>query len=189
MLMALGAVSTALDVLQSLTPSKSSSLQSTGFGQGSKNPFDFSGNGPASGSSKPPPWSGAASQLSPATMGALLAAQGQSSRGSITSAFAGRPDALKDLFSQLDTNGDGEISQSEFQTALGGGGSNIAQADEVFGKLDQDGSETVSLEEMASAVKGRGHRHHESYDVNKRMIAREAQAISSASVSPLSITA
>src|SRR5258705_1722404 len=138
MLLALGAVSTALDALQSLASSKSSSPQSTDFGQSAKNPFDFSGNGPASGSSKPP-WSGAASQLSPATMGALLAAQGESSRGSITSAFAGRPDALKRLFSQLDTNGDGEISQSEFQAALGGG-TNVAQADEVFGKLDQDGS-------------------------------------------------
>ena len=111
MLLALGAVSSALDVLQSLTSSKSSSPQSTGFGQGATNPFDFSGNGPASGSSTPPPGSGGDSQLSPATMGALLAAQGQSSTGSTTSALAGRPDALKDLFSQLDANGDGKISQ------------------------------------------------------------------------------
>jgi hypothetical protein len=190
MLLALGAVSTALDALQSLTSSKSSSPQSTGFKQGSANPFDLSGNGPASGSSTPPPpWSGGKSQISPATMGALLAAQGQASMGSITSAFAGRPDALEHLFSQLDTNGDGKISKSEFDTALGAGGTNLAQADDVFGKLDMDGNETVSLDEMSSALKGRGHRHHESYNVNKRMVARETQAISSASVSPLSVTA
>ena len=174
MLLALGAVSTALDVLQSLTPSKPSSPQSTGFGQSSANPFDFSGNGPASGS-PPPPWSGGKSQLSPATMGALLAAQSQSSMGSTTSAFAGHPGALKDLFSKMDADHDGKISKSEFESVVGAGGANLTQADDVFGKLDQDGSETVSLEEMSSALKGRGHRHHDPYNVVGQMIAREAQ--------------
>ena len=186
MLLALGAVSTALDVLQSLTSSKPSSPQSTGFGQSSANPFDFSGNGPASGSPTPPPWSGGKSQLSPATMGALLAAQGQSSMGSTTSAFAGRPDALKGLFSKMDADHDGKISKSEFESVVGAGGANLTQADDVFGKLDQDGSETVSLEEMSSALKGRGHRHHDPYNVVGQMIAREAQpssALASLSVS------
>src|ERR1700682_6190875 len=44
MLLALGAVSSALDALQSLTSSKSAAPQSTGFGQSSTNPFDFSGS-------------------------------------------------------------------------------------------------------------------------------------------------
>src|SRR5260370_37415287 len=79
MLLALGAVSTALDALQSLTSSKPSSPQSTGFGQGATKPFDLPGNGLATGSSTPPPWSGGGSQISPATMSALLAAQSQSS--------------------------------------------------------------------------------------------------------------
>src|SRR5258705_11044691 len=86
MLLALGAVSSALDVLQSLTSSKPSSPQSTGFGQGATKPFDFPGNGPATGSSTPPPWPGEGSQISPATMSALLAAQIQSSAGSIPTA-------------------------------------------------------------------------------------------------------
>jgi hypothetical protein len=179
MLMALGAVSTALDVLQSLTSSKSSSPQSTGFGQSSTNPFDFSGSGgPAPGSSTPPPWSGVKSQLSPATMSALLAAQSQSSSGSTASPPTNPPGALKHLFSQLDANRDGQISKSEFENALGAGGTNIAQADDVFSKLDQDGSETVSLDEMSSALKGRGHRHHDPYNVVGQMMAREAQASS-----------
>jgi hypothetical protein len=170
MLLALGAVSSALDVLQSLTSPKPPSLQSTGFGQGATKPFDFLGNGPASGSATPPPWSGGKSQLSPATLGALLAAQGQLSMGSTTSALAGRPDALKDLFSKLDANGDGKISQKEFEDTLGAGGTNLAQADDVFSKLDQDGDGTVSLDEMSSALKGNGH-HHASYNV----AARETQ--------------
>jgi hypothetical protein len=254
MLMALGAVSSALDVLQSLTSPKPPSPQSTGFKQAPANPFDFSGNGgPTPGSSTPPSGPGGASQISPATMGALLAAQSQTSMGSNTSALASQPDALKNLFSKLDTNGDGKISQKEFETALGAGGTNIAQADDVFSKLDKNGDGSVSLDEMSSTLKGRGHHHHahvaggsngadgsnsdpllqalqgasstsvtnsdgstttsvtyadgsvvtmtspaattasstatSSYNVIERMIAREAKAISSASASPLSVTA
>src|SRR5258707_13873379 len=83
MLLALGAVSTALDVLQSLTSSKSSSPHSTGFGRSSTNPFNFSGSGgPAPGTLTPSPRSGAGSQICPATLSARLAGQTQSSTGS-----------------------------------------------------------------------------------------------------------
>ena len=159
MLMALGAVSTALDALQSLTSSKSSSPQSTGFRQAPANPFDVPGNGQASGSSTPPSGPGGGSQISPATMGALLAAQSQTSMGSNTSALASQSASLKDLFSQIDADGDG-ISKSEFEKALGAGGTNIAQADDVFSKLDKNGDGSVSLDEMSSALKGRGHHGH-----------------------------
>jgi len=92
-------------------------------------------------------------------MSALLAAQSQSSAGSATTAPIGRSEALKHLFSQFDTNGDGEISKSEFESALGAGGTNTAQADDVFSKLDKDDSGTVSLDEMWSALRGKGHSH------------------------------
>jgi Ca2+-binding EF-hand superfamily protein len=154
MLFALGALSSAFDALQSLTSKKSSSPQATtGFSQTTTTPFDTTATtSPASGG---PPSSGG---LSPATMSALLAAQGQSS-----SAPASRSDALKDLFSQLDADGDGKVSKSEFENALGAGGTNTAQADDVFGKLDKNGDGSVSLDEMSSALKGAGghrHRHH-----------------------------
>src|SRR5258707_6142665 len=162
MLMALGAISTALDVLQSLTSSKSPSPQSTGFGQNSRTLFDFSARSPASASSTPPPRSGGTLKISPATLSVLLAAQGQSSMGSTRSALASQPDALKDLFSQLDADHDGQISTSEFRNALGAGGTNLAPADDVLAKLDKDGSGTVSLDEMSAALKGRGHhRYHD----------------------------
>jgi len=106
---------------------------------------------------------GGGSQISPATMSALLAAQGQSSAGTTASAPTSRSAALQDLFSQIDTNGDGQISKSEFEGALGAGGTNLAQADDVFNKLDKDGSGSVSLDEMSSALKGsgsKGHHHH-----------------------------
>jgi hypothetical protein len=161
MLLALGAVSSALDALHSLTSSKSSSPLSTGFSQAPTNPFDLSGSTAPSGSSAPASGSNGFSQLSPATMSALLAAQSQSSTATTTSAPTSRSDALKDLFSQLDSNGDGKISKSEFENALGAGGTNIAQADNVFNKMDQNGDGSVSLDEMASGLKANGrHRHH-----------------------------
>jgi hypothetical protein len=163
MLFALGAASSALDILKSLTSSKSSSApQPTGPGQDTTQLFDISGGGASA--STAPSGSGGYSQISPATMSALLAAQGQSSTGSTTSASASPSDALKDLFSQLDADGNGQVSKSEFEDALGAGGTNIAQADDVFGKLDKDNNGTVNLDEMSSALKGAGgkggHHHH-----------------------------
>jgi Ca2+-binding EF-hand superfamily protein len=94
-------------------------------------------------------------------MSALLDAQSQSSAGATTTASKSRSDALKDLFGQIDSDGDGKITKSEFENALGAGGTNLAQADSVFGKLDKDGDGSVSLKELASALKGgKGHHGH-----------------------------
>jgi Tol biopolymer transport system component len=98
-------------------------------------------------------------------MSALLAAQGQSSTATTTPASTSPSSALQDLFSQIDSNGDGRISKSEFENALGAGGTNIAQADDVFNKMDKNGDGSVSLDEMSSALKGSGskgggHHHH-----------------------------
>jgi hypothetical protein len=190
MLLALGAVSSALDALQSLSSSKSSSSQATGLNQGSTNPFDFSTNASAAAGSIPASRSGGASQISPATMGALLAAQSQSSMGSATSALTSRSDALKHLFSQLDADGDGQVSKSEFESALGAGGTNLAQADDVFSKMDKDGSGAVSLDEMTSALTGKGHRHRHhaaagatcAYGPNSDPLLQALQGASSTSV-------
>src|SRR5260221_7680840 len=164
MLLALGAASSVLDALQSLTASKSSSPQTTGFSQAATNPFDVSGSAAPSASPAPASGSSGFAQLSPATMSALLAAQGQSSTATTTSAPTSPSDALKDLFSQIDADGDGQISKSEFESALGAGGTNLAQADDVFSELDKDGDGSASLDAMSSALKGAGgkggHHHH-----------------------------
>ena len=102
---------------------------------------------------------GGGSQISAQTMSALLDAQSQSSAASTTAASKSRSSALKNLFAQIDGNGDGKITKSEFEEALGAGGTNLAQADSVFGKLDKDGDGSVSLNELASALKPKGHHH------------------------------
>jgi hypothetical protein len=215
MLLALGAVSSALDAIQSLT-SKSSSPQTTGFSQSSTNPFDLSGSSTLAGSSAPASGSSGFSQISPATMSALLAAQSQSS--STTQAPVSRNDALKDLFSQLDADGNGRINKSEFEKALGAGGTNLAQADDVFGKIDKNGSNTDPLLQAlqgassTSVTNGDGStttsvtyadgskvtmttpaattssgNATSSYNFIERMIQREAQAISSGATASLSL--
>lgn len=159
MLFALGAVSSAIDAFQSLTSSSKSSPATTGFSQASTASFDVTStatdsSGTSSGTAGTMPGNG----ISPATMSALLAAQGQSSGTTATSMSPS--DALQDLFSKIDGNGDGTISKSEFESALGAGGTNLAQADDVFGKLDANGDGSVSLDEMSSALKGAGGQGH-----------------------------
>ena len=157
MFLALGAASSAIDALKALTSSKSSSAKSTGVSQNDKSPFDLLSAG-SQASAGAGPASGGGSQISPQTMSALLDAQSQSA-GSATTASKSRSSALKDLFAQIDGNGDGKITKSEFEEALGAGGTNLAQADSVFGKLDKDGGGSVSLKELASALKGGKHHH------------------------------
>ncbi|WP_291860144.1 EF-hand domain-containing protein [Bradyrhizobium sp.] len=155
MLHALGAATSALDLLKSLTAAKS---QSAGI-KGSKSPFDLSGSAAAEGSA--PAGAGSKPLVSPATMSALLAAQSQATTGSPPSASSGRPGALKDLFAQIDADMDGKLSKSEFEQALGAGGTNLVQADSVFGRLDRDDDGAVSLGEMMSALNGKGRRQHD----------------------------
>jgi Ca2+-binding EF-hand superfamily protein len=160
--MLLAAASSALGILQSLTTSKSSpGAATTGLTQ---NPFDLTSTTQTSNPTSSAPSSGSWSSsgcLSPSTMSALLNAQGQSSTTTTAaSTSTSRSNALNDLFSLLDGNGDGSISKTEFENALGAGGTNVAQADDVFGKLDKNGDGSVSLDELSSALKGGHHHHH-----------------------------
>jgi hypothetical protein len=164
MMLALGAVGSLLDTLQSLTSSKSSSKAgSANPSQGAANPFDLDTSTQTQSST-----TGMTGQncgwasISPQTMSALIDAQAQMS--STNSAPTNPSDALKDLFSQIDGDGNGSIDKSEFEKALGAGGTNLAAADDVFSKLDADGDGSVSLDEMKSALQGarghHGHHHH-----------------------------
>ncbi len=156
------AASGALDLLSSLATGKSGSASKakTGLVQNSSASFGLS---PTTGVQSP--GSGGVSQsgaLSPQTLNALLAAQ--SSSQSSSSSSTSRSNALSDLFGLLDTNGDGQISKAEFESALGAGGTNVTNADSVFSKLDTNGDGSVSLDELSAALKGKGgHGHHHAH--------------------------
>ena len=75
---------------------------STGFGQSSTSPFDFEAVRGFGEARAPAPGGNGSSQISPATMSALLAAQSQSSAAAGTTAPTSRSEALNHLFSQID---------------------------------------------------------------------------------------
>jgi hypothetical protein len=83
----------------------------------------------------------------------LLAAQSQTPQLPQTSPTS-RSQALQDLFSQIDANGDGQITKTEFENALGAGGTNLQMADDVFNKMDTNGDGSISLSEMQQALQG-----------------------------------
>ncbi len=71
-----------------------------------------------------------------------------------------RPDPAKmaeDLFSKLDTKGQGYIEKSDLETALSkvsqsGGSSSSSVADALFSKLDNNGNGKVTKEEMSATI-------------------------------------
>ncbi|UGX99074.1 MULTISPECIES: EF-hand domain-containing protein [Bradyrhizobium] len=154
-----------------MTNSKSSSsTQKTGSSQSAPtNPFAIDSSSTTSNATSPVN-AGKTPQISPETMNALFAAQSQStdstgsaasstSSSSTSSTSTSRDAALKDLFSQIDGDGDGKITKSEFENALGAGGTNLAQADDVFSKMDTNSDGSVSLDEMSKALKSGHHGH------------------------------
>jgi hypothetical protein len=94
-----------------------------------------------------------APSMTSGTMNALFAAQSQTSASSASSSLASQ------LFSLLDTNGDGSISKSELEATLGQNG-NTAAADSLFAKLDANGDGSVDPSELASALQTKGMHHH-----------------------------
>jgi hypothetical protein len=114
-----------LELMRSLTLSNSSSAHSTGFGRKSSDPFDdiFSA---MSGKSTPGSGLDLFPQISPATIDALVAAQNRSLIGALPlpetgKPEIGKPDGYKDPFSQLDADGDGQVTKSEFEANAAGG--------------------------------------------------------------------
>ena len=94
-----------------------------------------SGDGSAASSGAP--------QFSPDVMKALLSVQGNQAGAGASK--------LESLLGKFDTNGDGQISQSEFETAIGPD-ADKAKVDELFKKLDGNGDGAVSQDELKAAV-------------------------------------
>jgi hypothetical protein len=109
----------------------------------------------------------ATSPLAPTTMNALLTVQGDSRTPLVNGdAFS------QQLFSMLDANGDGSISQSEFEQVFNKNG-DTTKADAIFAQLDANHDGNVSPDELTNALSGQGqgaqgggqvhhhrHRHH-----------------------------
>lgn len=131
--------SSVLELLNSLTSARSSAANSTGFGRESADPFAGIFGGTAmSGTSAPASGLDVFPQMSSATINALLAVQSRSSAASPPPAGTDQPAVAKDLFSQLDANGDGQVSRSEFEaTAASAATSSYNLMDEMIARQMQ----------------------------------------------------
>jgi hypothetical protein len=157
MSMSVGASSNALSYLQSLLAQATSGAgiaTSTGNPlselmqslSGSSTAADPSASATAASSQSCPPFGSN-------TMAALISLQGESASG-VTA------QSPSQLFAKIDTNGDGQISKSEFETALGSIGVDSSTADSLFAKLDTNDDGSISQSELAGAKPGHGHHGH-----------------------------
>ncbi|HWK98102.1 MAG TPA: EF-hand domain-containing protein [Pseudolabrys sp.] len=113
--------------------------------------------------SSPASSSGASASSTPpfgqGMMAQLIALQQQASAATGSGTSGADPGDAK-FFAKLDTNGDGSVSQSEFEAAASKHGVSTSIADAVFAKIDGNGDGNVSQSELAAADKGRGHHGH-----------------------------
>jgi hypothetical protein len=100
---------------------------------------DSSDSKPVSSGGAPPPFQSD-------TLSALLSLQGTGGSGTSS------------LFSQLDTDGDGAISKTDFEKALDSSGVDASSADNIFAQIDKDGDGIVSQDELAATAE-RVHHH------------------------------
>jgi hypothetical protein len=164
MFIPIGAASNALSYLQSLLAMGTS-------GAGGANGTDpisslldgQSGSDPTTGASPPAAASTGStagsnqSTFDTGMMAALISLQSQLQNQSASGAA---PQDPSQLFAKLDTDGNGQISQSEFETALGNDGVDKSSADALFSKLDANGDGSISQSELTQAQHAGGHHHH-----------------------------
>lgn len=114
---------------------------------------DGTANPPATAGATTPTNGGVTSPFSPATLSALIALQGQQSS-------PGTDPSLASVFAKFDTDGNGQISQSEFESAIGAN-ADTGKVDALFKKIDGNGDGAISQSEFAAAAqKAHGHHHH-----------------------------
>src|SRR5216683_1778712 len=98
------------------------------------------------------------SPLSQTVLAALIDAQGQQSSG--TGGPADPHSFGRKLFDSVDTNGDGQISQPELESAFTASGVTAAQADASFSKLDKNGDGSLSNGELSAGIHAHHGHHH-----------------------------
>jgi hypothetical protein len=183
----LGASTNAYSYLQSLLPQRPDDSKRTG----SSDPVTellkaFYPNNSTEAGAGPPDASagngtGTLSPFNHDTMMALMSAQEQPSSGNpFVTARA------QSLFSQLDANGDGQVSQSEFENIFGSN-ADTSKVDGLFNALDGNGDGSVSLDELTSAAQAshahhHGHRHHGGQSIGQTIDALLTSGTQGASV-------
>jgi hypothetical protein len=110
------------------------------------NPFSTGNSAQNAGAA---PTSSGAMGISSDTMNTLLSAQTQTA-ASASATPTLTPDQSQ-VFAALDSNGDGQLSQSEFEKLFGV--QNKSVADAIFAKIDTNGDGAVNQSELAAGLK------------------------------------
>ena len=66
----------------------------------------------------------------------------------------------QNLFSQIDSNGDGSISKSEMEQAVTAAGGTTQAADALYSELDPNNTGSVSEQQFAQGLSSSSHHHH-----------------------------
>jgi len=117
---------------------------------------------PASGCAAPNALTGPSSpQLSSSILDALMQLQQDSGTSSTNgAAMDSSQDPMQQLFTAMDTDGDGSVSQTEMESYIEDQGGTQTQADQLFQSLDTSGSGALSESQMAQAAQTNHHHHH-----------------------------
>jgi len=109
--------------------------------------------------------------FSPDVMSALLSVQGGQNNGAAS--------PLQSLFGQFDADGDGKITQAEFENAIGPD-ADKTKVDALFSKLDANGDGSISPNELQTALQqahGGHHHHHHSTSGTTQQSSDPLQAL------------
>jgi hypothetical protein len=161
----LGASNSAYSYLQSLLQQKSTTSGSTldpmqqllaaFYPSDSAAPSTSAASSSATASSATTSSGSSSVGFSADTMASLISIQGQqwSPDNSVAS-------QAQSLFTQFDANGDGQISQSEFESVFGSN-ADMSKVDGLFSALDANGDGSISQSELTQAAQqSHGHHHH-----------------------------
>ena len=79
-------------------------------------------------------------------------------------------DPLQALFTAMDADGNGSVSESETETYIQNAGGTKDQADALYAALDPNGGDGITQSQMASALpssppQGGGHHHHHHHHI------------------------
>lgn len=140
----LGALSYLTSLLQSSTTATGSAQSSDPLSQLSQ-ALDSDGDGDQSPTAASSVGSGGTTPpFDPGMLAGLLSLQVQGSNSA-------NGQAPSNLFSKFDSNGDSQISQSEFESGLGTDGVDSSSADALFSTIDTNGDGSVSQSELIAA--------------------------------------
>ena len=143
------AASNALDLISALQQTLTGKNASAPSTPANSQSFDVSANGANGSATTGNTSTTTTSPLAPDTMSALLTVQGNGQTLVNGDAFS------QQLFSMLDANGDGSISQSEFDSIFSKNG-DTSKADAIFAQLDANHDGNVSPDELTNALSGQG---------------------------------